>query len=229
MTNNKINICGQSFDCNSKHFSFEWPFTKINKMIRIFLIYGLVFIASIGFGQDMGVGVLMFRASDKVLTLEHEQRADSIWWDSNSSTFPNSLSGGVDAFEEQKVPSILYFRILEERDGNMLIVHNEKTKQTAWVKNGEDLEKLNWLSFINSFDAVEIGHSTKLKIAPSDSAKEVSQDACGKFYALQLQGDWIEVTSINCEYYGYSEDKKDHGWVKWTNDGRILVNRFRNE
>lgn len=199
-------------------------------MNKVILIILFALNSLVGRSHDLGLGVVLIRPSDQVLTLHHHQKVDSMWtsFSDGDFIFHTSLLNGLEAFEEQKTPAIFYFRMLARENGMILIVVNESTEETGWIKETDDLEIMDWLAFLSRFDALQIGIETKLKIAPNDSVAENRQIPCWKFDILQMQGDWVEIESIECELND-NNAKKDRGWVRWVYGKEIVVYSLRNE
>lgn len=202
---------------------------KLLFIIALFLLF--LTLNSCVQNKNMGVGVLYFRIQNPV-KLQHNRGIDSVWMNDNQD-IETSFSTGVLPFETEITPATVYFRILEEKNNQLLIVWNEEPKKTLWVKKEEYFVILNWIDFLNSFDALSIGWKTKLKASPSDSVKNIEQINCGAYEAVQLRGNWLEVKSIDNCFDGYgvgqTEYKEISGWVRWTDGEKLLVTRQRNE
>jgi hypothetical protein len=77
MNTNDIEICGQSFDLDREHFSFEWPFTVIEEMSELAKLKKFPKLKSASFGStnlnDAGLAFLCENTAIESLDLQDTQ------------------------------------------------------------------------------------------------------------------------------------------------------------
>lgn len=96
-----------------------------------------------------------------------------------------------------------------------------------WTKASPEKQFRKWAPFLlKETTAVEPG-PVAIKAGPSESSKtirRVTSKDC--FEAVEIKGDWMRIrsnTRLDCDE---SDKPLKSGWIKWRENGRLLVDYF---
>ncbi len=97
--------------------------------------------------------------------------------------------------------------------------------KTMWIKKMDFTEYSTWEEYLQNMFSVERIEKNTQNIysrpyTKSEIIKSDSKDDC--FSVIRMQNDWIEIeTGEHCE-----NGKKVKGWIKWRNNGKLLINYY---
>lgn len=153
-----------------------------------------------------------------------ESPVDSIVFGPDKFGNTSILSAPPDLFPEQMKLDyqILFFKIISLGRQSIQIEINKVNNLSRWVSR-EQGEILLWPEFLLQVHSIEIlpEYKNPIKIKALESASDL-QLASGQEYILQpicVKGDWLQIKILDQNY-----NEIDDGWVKWFDDGNVVIN-----
>lgn len=113
---------------------------------------------------------------------------------------------------------ILYFRVLSISDDFFEVVGNEQTGRSVFLNRSHG-QMLYWPEFLLQISSVEFldDANQRVKIKPLTHAADV--DVSFAFMKpIQVREEWIKVKLMDDDF-----SEKGVGWIKWKEEGQLLI------
>jgi hypothetical protein len=126
--------------------------------------------------------------------------------------------------------SFFFFRCKQNKGDWFEVIANNETRVSFWLKRNEWTTFVSWDSYLkNTFMISRLSSQPqKIRLLPSDNAREIEYSGKDCFQVKSVKGDWIEIfTPAYCEQgYTDSKIKFESGWIKWRSHEKLLIEYF---
>ncbi|QQS43058.1 MAG: hypothetical protein IPM63_09065 [Acidobacteriota bacterium] len=157
-------------------------------------------------------------------------RDGSVW---HSLTFYYDDFSGIYPYENDQFrpyafhPDYFIFavKLKAEHDDRFEVVVNEETGLTKFLRKGDGFyEFQTWSEHITNLFAVDFDPKRNpLRSRPAgDTIIYPTLEEKPTFHPVETSGEWLKV-KWDSQRKGSPETEYDHGWIRWTRNGKLLI------
>lgn len=106
------------------------------------------------------------------------------------------------------------------------VIVNMETGRSMWTKKAPYKKFIRWSTFLlTETTSIDKGfEDLDIKFAPNESSKNIRKISEGEcFEALEIQGDWLRVTTNTILDCNESVKPIKSGWIRWRKGNRLMI------
>lgn len=181
--------------------------------------------------NTIGVVALNEKANNKARKLQFFNEDGSVWYE--FSFYDDDVNGSSAQSKSEFQPFafhrdyfVLALKCVGKDANRFQVVVNESTGLTKFIRRRDNTFKFQtWQAHILDLFAVGFDRSNNpLRAGPGERAGPLTlPPSDATFQPVQIKGNWLKVRwNVSGDHKG----KVRYGWVKWKQDGELLIERF---